>query len=279
MTQLNLHRIEETDNLLYMLSLLSPDELETAARANFDYIKYPSEEKRLNYAREMAQRYLDSKSDRDKALTKMKHTIKFREDMDIDKLRDAATDPSSEYHIPLSKVLSHKQSFLQGYDKQGRSTYVFIPRLVQGHDPEWTRKGHVWTLERAIACSKAKDKTVNVIVDFCGFSIRQAPPTSVGVDIMTTLRDHYVGHVNHIFLIDAPMAFLGLWAIVKPFTGRKTQDKVHFVNSNRQKAKLIGRLYSNDQAASWMLPNGEKNRELDLDEYLQDSPFDRAFDE
>jgi hypothetical protein len=98
MTQLNLHRIEETNNLLYMLSHLSPDELETAARANFDYIKYPSEEKRLSYALEMAQRYLDSKSDSENALTKMKHTIKFRKEMDIDKLRDAATDPSSEYH-------------------------------------------------------------------------------------------------------------------------------------------------------------------------------------
>jgi CRAL/TRIO domain len=210
----------------------------------------------------------------------MKATIKFRKQMDIDNLRDAPTDPNSDDNIPLSKFLSNKKLYVSGYDMEGRSTYVFVPRLVDDHDLELTRKGHVWSMERAIACSKAKDKTVNAVVDFRGFSsLRHAPPTSVGKDLMTTLRDHYVGHINQIFLIDAPTAFLCLWAIFKPFAGKKTRDKINFVSTDRQKEQVIGRWYSNDQAASWMLPKGEKNRELDIDEYLQDTPFDRAFDE
>jgi hypothetical protein len=208
---------------------------------------------------EMAQRYLDSKSDKDIALAKMKATIKFRKEMDIDNLRTAATDPSSDYHIPLRKFLSNKKVYVQGYDLEGRSTYVFVPRLVDDHDPEWTRKGHVWSLERAIACSKARDKTVNAVVDFAGFSPnRNAPPIYIAKDIMMTLRDHYVRHINSIFLVNVPTAFLCLWAFFKPFAGKKTQNKIRFVNSNRQKEQILGRCYSSDQAASWMLPTGKK---------------------
>lgn len=274
--------LKETVDLQYMLNRLSEDELDIAARTNYNYAtsKDPSQEARHKCAEEMAARYLRSKSDRDKALAKMKATIKFRKDIDIDKLRNSSTDPISDYHLPLRKFLSNKKLYVSGYDKQGRSTYVFVPHLVDDHDPEWTRKGHVWSLERAIACSKSDDKTVNCVVDFRQFSVlRNAPPTSVGKDIMTTLRDHYVGRVNQIFLVNAPTTFLCVWAIFKPFAGKKTRDKIHFVNSNRKKEQVIGRWYSNDQAPSWMLPTGRKNRELDLDEYLQDTPFNKAFDE
>lgn len=271
---------QNTADLNYMLSNLSQDELEIAARTNYNYVKDPKKETRQKYAAEMAQRYLDSKSDKDKALAKMKQTIQFRKDMDIDSLRDAANDPCSDYHVPLRKFLSNRKVYVQGYDLEGRSTYVFVPRLVDDHDPEWTRKGHVWSLERAIACSKAKDKTVNAVVDFAGFSASQhAPPIHIGKDNMTTLRDHYVGHVNNIFLVNVPTAFLCLWAIFKPFAGKKTREKIQFVNSKRQKEKILGRCYSNDQAASWMLPTGKKNRSLDVEEYIENTPFDCAFDE
>lgn len=292
---------EGDEDLQYILNQLTLEELEIAARAAYEYHRYsctcptqddddnaavPDDDRsfknreRLRYASAMAQRYLDSKSDRDTALQFMKATIQFRKDLDIDNLRNAATDTSSDYHTPLIKFLSTKQSFVQGYDCRGRSTYIFVPRMVREHDPEWTRKGHVWSLERAIACSRAPDKTVNVVVDFSGFSVlSHAPPPLIGKDIMLTLRNHYVGHVHRILLVDAPPAFTWLWAFFKKFAGSKTRNKIHFVNSDLEKETLIGELYAADEAASWMLPTGKKNRKLDLDEYLQETPFDQAFDE
>jgi hypothetical protein len=185
----------------------------------------------------------------------------------------------SPYREPLLKRLADKAVYVAGYDVQGRSTFVFEPRRVVDHDDEWTIKQHVYTLERAVACSRAEDRTVNAVVNFNQFSYRNAPPTHLGQQFFTTLRSHYAGHVHQIFLVDAPTAFYCLWTLLKPFIGRSTRSKIQFVSSESQKRSVVGRYYKASQAARWMLPHGEKNRELDLDEYLFRTPFDKAFDE
>jgi len=265
-------------DLADMLGELSPEELEIAARANYDYATNPRRELRDQYAMEMALRYLKSKSDKDKALAKMKATIQFRKNFGIDSLRKAVSDPDADDHLPLTKFLNKKTLYVSGYDNDGRSTLIFVPRNCDDHASEL--KAHVWTVERAIACSKAKDKTLNAVVDFAGFSsTRHAPPLSLGKEVMTCLRDHYVGSVNRIFIVNPPAAFSWLWSILKPFAGEKTREKVQFVTSERQKERLIGQWYSKDEAAAWMLPDGKKKRALDTVEYLHGTPFQQAFDE
>lgn len=269
-----------SDDVAFMLSKLSECEKEIAARTSYSYVKEPTEERKLIFAEAMAKRYLSSKSDKTKALAKMKATLVFRKDLDIDALLDTPLNPTSPLHKPLRNFFSNKKLYVSGYDKDGRSTYIFVPRLVEDHCPRWTVKGHVYSMERAIACSKASDKTVNAVVDFNGFSfLRNTPPAAVGKEIMLTLRNHYVGHIHQIFIVDAPAAFLCIWKIFEPFAGTSTRTKIKFVNSASQKEQVVGRLYSKEEAASWMLPGGLKNRELDVDEYLFKTPFDSSFDE
>lgn len=274
----------------YILEHLTQEELEIGARTSVSYRESTPEDiydgrdetcQRLDSAAAMAERYVCAKSDRDRALQFMKATLAFRKAQGIDKLvRNGAVDPNSDSYKPLRRFLSTKQSYVQGYDKAGRSTYVFVPRLVKEHDPVWTLKGHIWSLERAIACTKSSDKTVNFVVDFSGFNaLVHAPPVAIGKEIMQTLRNHYVGHVHRIFLVDAPTTFLWLWAVFKHFAGSKTREKIQFVNSIEEREVIIGEIYAPDEATSWMLPNGSKNRELDVEEYLHDIPFDHAFDE
>ena len=259
-----------------MLSQLTDEEIEIAACTNYEYATSPEQETRLEYARDMAERYLNSKSDTEKALSRMKATIQFRKTIGIDELRDAVSDQTSNDHLPLTKFLSKRNLYVSGFDYEGRSTYVFIPRLCDDHESEL--KAHIWTMERAIACSKAKDKTINAVVDFAGFSPWNAPPLSLGQEVMTTLRQHYVGCVNRIFIVNAPSCFTYLWSILKPFAGTATRDKIHFVNSKQQQTEVIGQWYSKDQVAPWMLPDGGKDRLLDLDEYLYRIPFHEPFD-
>jgi len=268
----------EEKSLEYMLSQLSEDDLEIAARTSYNYLKKPQESLRTKYAEQFALRYLRSKKgDQEKALEKLKATIQFRREKDIDGLRLTFDDPDSKYREPLRKQLESKMLKVEGYDKEGRATYIFTPRNVQGHDAEWTIKEHIYTLERAIACSHAPDQTVNAVVDFNGFSpLRHAPPTDIGKEFMLTLRNHYAGSVNQIFLVDAPLTFNALWAIFKPFVGSKTRGKIHFVKSKHRK---LERWYDKEQAGSWMMPGGTKNRELDVEEYLLRTRFNEAFDE
>jgi hypothetical protein len=96
------------------------------------------------------------------------------------------------------------------------------------------------------------------------------------MQFLTTLRSHYAGVISHIFIIDAPTCFQCLWTVFKPFVAKETREKMHFVKS---KHGCLAEHYEKDQAACWMMPGGTKNRDLDVDEYLYQTPFDRAFED
>jgi hypothetical protein len=261
-----------------ILQKLTDDDLETAALASYDYRKNPDPSKRQHYAKLLIQRIVRAKKDEVRSWNTVQKTLQFRRDFDMDRLLTAFDDPTSQYTQPLKRQLDSKSVYVQGYDQDGRATYVFVPRNVVEHDDEWTIKKHVYTLERAIACSQAHDQTVNAVVDFNGFVSRHhTPPIHLGKEFMLTFRHHYAGSINQIFLVDAPYAFWCLWTIFKPLVGTSTRQRIHFVNS--KKHSKLHELYTKDQATSWMMPNGLKNRELDMDEYLYQIPFNKAYDE
>jgi hypothetical protein len=267
----------------FILSTLTAEEVETAARACYEYVQNPNKSDRNEYARRIIQRYLEAKKGKvDVATQEVKATLKFRRDINVKGLmnafdRDKSTNDCTE---PLQKHLSCKKLYVQGYDKQGRSTLFFIPRLVEGHDAEWTLKEAVYSIERAIACSKTEDHTINAVIDFSGFSVyRHSPPVDIGKQFLTTLRSHYAGQIHGIFLLDTPSAFSILWKIFQPFVGTATRSKIHFLSGARRKQQHLTDLYDLDQVPSWMIPGGTRNRSLDLEEYFFERRFNEAFDE
>jgi hypothetical protein len=262
---------------------LNSKELDTAAKTNYDYLLSPDDMPLKKKSIQAAvQRVLRSKNHSTlTTLDALQRTLAFRQKIGIDELRLAFSNPN-EYLEPLYQHLSRGMVYVCGYDKQGRSTYIFQPSCVTNSQDEldWTIRMHVYTLERAIACSKCPEKRVNAVLNFQGFSIRNhKPPMDLGIAFMKTLRDHYSGHVNQVFLIDAPRTFLCLWAVFAPFLAVKTKKRIHFVSGNKQKKTVIGGIYEEDQAPSWMLPGGTLNPVFDPQAYLKDTPFDKAFGE
>ena len=194
----------------------------------------------------------------------------------------------------LEKYLVSGKNYVMSYDKDGRATHIFVPRKTLHHHPQYSIQESIYTMERAIACSRAPDRSVNAIVDCRGFvPWRHSPPLAVGTNFMTTFRHHYAGQVHKIFILDAPASFIWLWNnIFKPFLGPSTQAKIVFVTGNQQKQTILGSYYDRNQVAEWMMPpttttnnssanqnNTGKNREFDPQEYLYETPFDQAFDE
>ena len=298
-------------DIQWMLSQLTPAQVETAARSSYEYLLQTKDPTKgcnsgtaVDYAAGMAARYLKSKKGkRDLALTKLQATLKFREDMDMDGLRlafgsscdnsscsslisisassSSSSSSSADYHM-LEKYLASGKNYVMSHDKEGRATHVFVPRKTQQHHPEWTLKESLYTMERAIACSQASDQSVNAILDFSGFSpLKHAPPMSLGKEFVLTLRQHYAGQLHKIFILDAPMGFSMLWKIFQPFLGQATKDKIVFCSGDKQKRRVLGEYYSPDQVAEWMMPvsTAGKNRDFDIQEYLYQTPFDKAFDE
>uniref|UniRef100_A0A7S3L748 CRAL-TRIO domain-containing protein n=1 Tax=Amphora coffeiformis TaxID=265554 RepID=A0A7S3L748_9STRA len=262
-----------------LLSQLTEQELKWAARASYDYLDDPAP-KDEKYAREFVQKFLRSTSDPEKALKRVQGALAFRQQIDVDGIR-LAFDQSNKHTAPLKAQLENKSLYVQGYDKEGRSTYVFQTSKVREHDEEWTLKSHIYTLERALASSKAHDGTVNAMIDFKDFSlINNAPPLHIGKQFMTTFRDHYAGSVNQIFLLDAPSTFLVLWKVMKSFVGTKTRNKINFVNSSSTETEEhLTQLYDKEQLAPWMMQGGTNDRPFDLEEYLHKTSFNKSFGE
>ena len=265
-----------------LLSQLTKKEIQVAARASYDYRDDPAP-KDEEYARLFAQRFLRSTGDPEKALHRVKATLAFRQQIDVDGIRLAFDNKNSSNKntSPLKAQLENESLYVQGFDKAGRSTYIFKTGKVLGHDQEWTVKSHIYTLERALACSKATDGTVNAMIDFKGFSLMNAPPMQIGTQFMTTFRDHYAGSIHQIFLLDAPLAFFILWKVMKGFVGTKTRDKIHFISSSsaETKGQRLTELYDKEQLAPWMMEGGTNNRPFDLQEYLHETAFDSSFGE
>jgi CRAL/TRIO domain len=274
--------LELCPTTMRMLQQLTEEEVEIAARTSHDYLGQSMAgdfTHRNQHAEKMCLRYLEAKHGNEAvALSKLKATLAFRKEMDMDGLRTAFQNTSSIYRERLEQQLLAKHLYVQSFDKEGRATYCFIPRLNHGHDAEWTLKESLFTMEKAIAASeyntKGMDSTINAVVDFNGFLVKHAPPLDVGKQFLLTLRNHYVGQVNKIYLVDAPTSFQWLWALLKNFVGQNTVSKIKFVSSTHGD---LEDLYSLEEAQPWMVEGGRNSRELNVKEYLYDLHFSRAY--
>lgn len=271
-----------------ILSQLSSDEIEVAARVCYEYRTNPHPCLTHQYAERIVRRYLKSKKgDTSIALENIQKTLKFRQNLDVEGLItafDHEEGKSRSHHDTADQLkshLKHQKYIVQGYDKDGRSTLYFTPRKVRGHDMEWTVKEAVYSIERAIASTKSEDHTINAIVDFGGFHLtKHSPPVDIGKQFLTTLRTHYGGQINQIYLVNVPFSFGVLWNIFSPFVGTQTREKINFLknNSNMKNRTKLMTTYNVDELPNWLVDGGRSNRPFDLDEYVHELAFDEAFD-
>lgn len=271
---------DKSNKIAFIISQLSPEELEISARSSYQYLKCPVPSQRNVFAERVVQRCLESKKGNvELALAKINKLIEFRRLAKIDDLNTAFDDDenndSDDTAKTLQKTLASKKFYVHGFDKEGRSTLYFIPRNVVNHDLD----SAIYSIERAIACSRSLDNTINCVVDFSDFPLSNAPSMEIGKQFLTTLRIIYAGQIHRIFLVNVPYSFSFLWNIFSPFVGTDTRDKITIIkNNSKDKEREMLHLYDLKELPSWCVPGGQKNRSLDLDEYLFMLPFDSAFD-
>jgi CRAL/TRIO domain len=266
-----------------ILNELSEVEIEAAACSSYRYQQLQNFDAtiRRSYAYEMVERYVSSKSDPEIALLKIRSTLKFRSEMGLDNINQLSEDSS----IELTKYISDGKAIVQGYDKDGHSTLLFIPRLSTDHSElKRTVLGKVWTIEKAIACSQSKDRKINVVIDLSGFSLfSHTPPIKVGNEVLTILRNHYVGQIHKIFIVNIPSTFSILWNIFSSFIGSQTKGKIVFAESHYVpkgcdtiKENSLYFYYSDIAEIPWMKKDERQCFKLNVDKYLNSMSFDES---
>eukprot|EP00978_Attheya_sp_CCMP212_P033847 scaffold138746_cov33-Attheya_sp.AAC.4 len=175
-----------------MVGALTKEELEHAAMSSYHYSMSEDKTKteREKYAMAMAFRHLVvCFGDPVAALERMKQTIQFRVAMDVDGIRtcfyskkedDETKATFDVYREKMEAQLETGKMFVMGYDARGCSIMPMISRNSNPVDPEWYIKAHIYTLERAIACSerstKGADSKVHIIMDYNGHQLKHTPP-------------------------------------------------------------------------------------------------------
>lgn len=283
-----------------MLQKLSDEEKEIAARSSYQFLlrrltstkeeAASLDREKEQQARCMVRRYLKAKKKPELALNKLKETLSFRQNYGLDALRLCfsknkllSCDPEKEasFRKELAETMPQKEIFVQGFDKAGRALWIGVPRSTRLFEPEAYIRDAIYTLERAIACSEVNGQDqVTAILDYDGYHpIQHNPPIHLSQRVLSTLRNHYVGRLHRICLVNAPWSMRTLWKILTPFAGRETRQKIVFVaNDPKEKERLMGPILDRRQALSWMLPDAQNEHEpLNVQRFLRQISFDQPY--
>ncbi len=303
-----------------ILNALSESEIETAARSSFEYFMSvvlgstngdgnsngdsdgdgngdedededeDDDSIKKMYAMKMARRHLIAeKGDTDSAIRKMKSTIAFREEMNIDEMRQCFYNLQDESRVMvetrkgLEKELADGKHFVRGHDLEDHAFFIIFPRHYTSFDKDWYLKGKLYSLERAIAYSErisgGSVEKVNVVFDYNGYvSDKHEPPLSLIKELLFCLRDHYPERLRHMFFVDAPFRFRAFWTLVKPFIDPVTKKKIRFVSGNAQKQSTFEDFVAPEQSMAFMHKDGTKPLDFNIEKWTYMVPFDHDVD-
>eukprot|EP00977_Amphora_coffeiformis_P008758 scaffold1984_cov162-Amphora_coffeaeformis.AAC.7 len=229
-----------------------------------------------------------------KALEKLRSTLKWRKEFQVDKIVQCSQDGGDpEIRKIIAKENETGKIYVRGYDKDGRVLmYMRQDREnVRTTTPPLSSLVRWTTSVRAIACTKRKSKQIGkskqglekiiLIMDFTKFSMATTPRMSVSKHTLTILQSHYPERVKTIYCFNAPFMFEAFWAMVKPFVDPVTKQKIVFVSGASGMAKFHQN-FDEDKESLEELTGGAAASisadDWDSSVYL-DLAFDVAFDE
>ena len=148
-------------------------------------------------------------------------------------------------HDAVQQVYPH---FYHGVDKLGRPVYyerfgiLDVEKLFQITTEErivrhYMREYEILMKLRFPACSALAGKRIVqglTIFDMTGGSTSTANRQTLGLCKLATQvgSDYYPEIMGNLFVVNAPMVFSGIWAIVKGFMDEKTRKKIKIVGTS-----------------------------------------------
>eukprot|EP00871_Galdieria_phlegrea_P000566 jgi/Galph1/150/GphlegSOOS_G4932.1 len=112
-----------------------------------------------------------------------------------------------------------------GIDKLGRPVLYSCFVGLEDRSADNNVKHLIYYLETIFSNSFAESYIW--VLDFVGFSAQDLNPT-VGKKSLKLFSDHYPERLYLAIVVDAPLVFSSLWAILKPFISKNTAKKIEF---------------------------------------------------
>lgn len=187
------------------------------------------------------------KFDLTKSLAMFYDFVKWRGENDVDNIESYVFGEISEV----------KQFYPHGYfrtDKEGRPIYIErigllkIQNLFKVTTQDRLVKYYIQSYERLVndilpACTKKFNKRVDqsfTILDLKGASMKMASGQVYDfIKLASGIGQNYYPEImGKMFIINAPMLFSGVWAIIKVWLDEKTRNKIKILGTSFQKELL-----------------------------------------
>ncbi|KAJ8603230.1 hypothetical protein CTAYLR_003812 [Chrysophaeum taylorii] len=130
-------------------------------------------------------------------------------------------------HETLEKETNGKTYVALGDDDQ--VVVVMRNRLENTRDHDGNVMHLVYQMERAVAATKQTDlESWNLVIDFEGYSISNAPPFKTSKATLAVMQNHYPERLRKAYLVKAPLLFRIAFRAISPFIDPKTREKLVF---------------------------------------------------
>jgi len=182
-------------------------------------------------------RYLMARNNRlDKATAMLKESLRWRDSFGVSKL--------GEKHAVIRRESeTGKVRVSDSVDRAGRPVLVMTPRAENTSDHDGQILNLVYHLERATSgkpVDGAADGKLVTIIDFKGWTLRNAAPMKTSRATLSILQNHYPERLHRILLLNVPALFTVFWNAIRPFIDPVTREKIVFVtgSAEQQQAAL-----------------------------------------
>ena len=182
-------------------------------------------------------RYLRARDwDLKKATKMLEETLKWRQSYGVRTLVDDKF-PILETECATGKTYVSPECF----DREGRATIIMRSKNENTFDHDGNVAHVVYQMERAVkAADEAERDKWNIMIDFEGYSLRNAPPMKTSRATLSVMQDHNPERLHKAFLVDAPWLFNAFFKLISPFIDPVTRAKIVFVRgSPDQRAKVL----------------------------------------
>ena len=138
---------------------------------------------------------------------------------------------------------SHDARFI-GSDRHGRPCIYSCFAASKAREPKALLAHFISLLEACIQKMPGHVETLIWLVDFTGFSVKEAMDPRFSINLVQLLQAHYPERMACIICLGAPKAFSGLWSAVKSLMKENTRRKIMFVKGHEQVCEMPEQLPS-----------------------------------
>jgi len=266
----------------------------------------------------MVRHWRAESGDAEKALAKLRDTLHWRREFGVDDLvgcfeggDSGGGNGESTANNKLAATMEEENStgkiYVRGYDREGRAFMYMRPGRENTMNAADNMKHLVWNIEKAVACTKRKSleilssrrkqqqqqvpsdaagadqqmplEKINLVIDYAGFRLRDAPPLSTSKHTLDILQKHYPERMHRAYVLHPPLYFKTFWSVIKPFVDPLTKKKIVMVSNDAAMRELTDAVGPANLNKMEPVAGGpEPVRDFDSREYLH-LPFDHCFDE